>query len=133
MAAKRPGGATLGREDRVRKSGEYDRVRKAGASARGKILVLFELPNGTPRRRLGIAVSKAVGNAVVRNKVKRLIREAFRMGRGTLAVGCDILVVARAAAAEATYGQIAREIADLDAKIAQKGAAHGTTPAARRG
>ena len=132
MAAKKPRAASLTREDRVRLHGEFERTRKNGKSARGRILTIYECPNGTPRRRLGIAVSKAVGNAVVRNKVKRLIREAFRTGRGTLAAGVDLLVVARAAASDATYTDIARELADLDAKIAQKGGAPGTQAGQRR-
>lgn len=132
MAAKEPQGASLTREDRVRLRGEFERVRKNGASARGRILALYECPNGSPRRRLGIAVSKAVGNAVVRNRVKRLIREAFRTGRTALHAGVDILVVARAPASDATYAQIARELSDLDAKIKQKGGAPGPKPAARR-
>jgi ribonuclease P protein component len=132
MATKKPQGASLTREDRVRLRGEFERVRKNGAGARGRILALYECPNGSPRRRLGIAVSKAVGNAVVRNRVKRLIREAFRTGRTTLAAGVDILVVARAPASDATFAQIARELSDLDAKIVQKGGAPGPKPATRR-
>lgn len=133
MTVKKPQGASFTRDDRVRLRGEFERVRKNGKSARGRVLAIYECPNGTPRRRLGIAVSKAVGNAVVRNRVKRLIREAFRTGRATLSAGVDILVVARAPASDATYAQIARELSDLDAKIAQKGGAPGQKPPARRG
>ena len=124
--------AALGREDRIRKHGEFDAVRRRGLCARGRLITIYEIANGTPKRRLGIAVPKSVGDAVTRNTVKRLIREAFRTGRGALAPGRDILVVARGAAAEATYTQIARELADLDAKLAQKNAAlsaHTGTPA----
>ena len=113
-------GAAFGRGDRLRQRSEFDRVRRSGASARGRLITLYESPNRTAQRRLGVAVSKAVGNAVTRNRVKRLIREAFRTGRETLAAGRDMLVVARGAAAEATFSQIALELRDLDARLSRK-------------
>jgi ribonuclease P protein component len=125
--------AALGREDRIRRHGEFDDVRRRGLCARGRLITIYEIANGTPKRRLGIAVPKSVGDAVTRNTVKRLIREAFRTGRGALAPGRDILVVARGAAAEATFAQIARELADLDAKLAPKDAALSAHPGAADG
>ena len=122
----------FGKEDRIRLRCDFDGVRRFGASARGRLLTLYARPNGAGRPRLGIAVSKAVGNAVTRNRVKRWIREAFRTGRDAFAGGRDMLVVARGAAAAATSEQIARELCDLDARLAQRGSAPGRDAGAVR-
>ena len=63
----------------------------------------------TPSLRLGIATSRKVGNAVVRNRVKRWIRESLRVGAGGIG-GHDVVVIARSAAADAGLDAIAREL-----------------------
>lgn len=59
---------------------------------------------------MGITVSKRVGGAVVRNRVKRLVREVFRRHRARLAPPRSVLVIARPAAAEAAYAEVEREL-----------------------
>lgn len=119
------GGAAFGRRDRLRKPGEFEAVRRHGARAQGKFLVVFEGPGEKGRTRLGMAVPRGVGNAVTRNRVKRLIREAFRTGRQSLRPCCDMLVVARPAAAGATAAEIANELLALDARLSRGGARNG--------
>ena len=69
----------------------YDAKEK---SARGP-LAIFSRPNGLPHPRLGLSVSRRVGNAVRRGRIKRLIREAFRSAQHDLPVGYDSVVVVR--------------------------------------
>lgn len=63
--------------------------------------------------RLGITVSRKVGNAVVRNRVKRRIREWFRAQREPLGAGVDLVVIGRAAAAGLEYSNFAAELSKL--------------------
>ncbi len=60
--------------------------------------------------RLGVTVSRKVGSAVIRNRIKRLIREAFRLQRHRLPQTLDLVVVAKRAAREATYAELEREL-----------------------
>ena len=87
----------------LKKNAEFRNVYKKGASFANRFLVMYILPNCTNGNRLGISVSKKVGNSVVRHRVTRLIRECFRLNKERLAIGLDIVVVARAAAAVSDY------------------------------
>ncbi len=87
-------------ELRIRRGSEFDAVFGEGASASDGLLVVHALPNSGPEPRLGLAVGKALGGAVARNRVKRLLREAFRLRRADLPPGHDLVVVPRADPAE---------------------------------
>jgi ribonuclease P protein component len=88
---------------RLSRSAEFDRVYRHGQSAASRELVLYAFPraddpdaersDGTPR--LGVSVGRRVGGAVVRNRVKRLLREAFWARAGDAAGGHDYVIVAR--------------------------------------
>ena len=83
---------TFSRELRIRKAAEFDRIYKARNFAADDVLVVNGDANGLPHPRLGLSVSKKVGNAVVRNRWKRLIREAFRLSKEHLPSGVDLVV-----------------------------------------
>ena len=94
------------RSGRLTRSADFDRVYRQGRSRANRYLVMYAFPraaeDGEPR--LGVSVGRKVGGAVERNRVKRLIREAFRAAADQLPAGHDFVVVARPDA-----GELARE------------------------
>jgi ribonuclease P protein component len=84
------------RRGRLSRSAEFERVYRQGRSSANRHLVLYTFPNpSTERPRLGLSVSRKVGGAVERNRVKRLLREAFAGAEESLNAGLDLVVVAR--------------------------------------
>lgn len=107
-------------EHRVRKRDEYQRVfagRKV--SVRDDVLLIFGQLNGLPHPRLGTSVGKKVGNAVVRNRWKRCLREAFRLNRHKLPSGVDLVVIP-VARCRPTLALVERSFAPLARRLARK-------------
>ncbi len=91
----------------LKKNYEFRKVYSKGKSLANKYLVVYKYKNKEKNNRLGITVSKKVGNSVVRSRVTRLIRESYRLQEENLVKeGLDIVVVARTAAKGATYHEI---------------------------
>ncbi|NLX19235.1 MAG: ribonuclease P protein component [Desulfobulbus sp.] len=82
---------TLPKRHLLRSTGEFQSVYKAGRRYRGNGFTLIILPHNHGYNRLGISVSRKVGNAVRRNRIKRLIRETFRLNRGVFPQSADIV------------------------------------------
>jgi ribonuclease P protein component len=78
---------------KLRRRAEYTRVYEQGIRLRGRFMTCFALPNGLTSPRLGIAASQKIGNAVVRNRAKRRVRELFRACKPLN--GIDIVVIPR--------------------------------------
>lgn len=77
------------------KNRDFSKVYRKGKSTADDCLVLYILENGTDGMRLGITVSKKIGNSVIRSRVKRIIREAVRAQASCLAGGYDYVFIAR--------------------------------------
>lgn len=90
----------------IRKNKDFQAVYQNGKSYANKLLVMYVKKTDMPKSRIGISVSKKVGNSVVRHHITRLIRESFRLHEDMVEAGLDIVVVARAAAKEENYKTI---------------------------
>jgi ribonuclease P protein component len=102
---------------RLSRSAEFEHVYRQGRSVANRHLVLYTFPNAsTERPRLGLSVSRKVGGAVERNKVKRLLREAFSHAENELLTGQDVVVVARPPARELAERE---GLAGVDASLAE--------------
>ena len=106
-------------EDRIRKQTDFDRVYRARIYAADDVLIVNGQANGLSRSRLGLSVSRKVGGAVIRNRWKRLIREAFRLSRDDLPIGID-LVVRPQKEAVAEFESIRRSLIALAARVARR-------------
>ena len=87
----------------LKKNDQFREVYKRGKSLANKYLVIYVLENNLEINRLGISVSKKVGNSVVRHHVARVIRESYQLHEDMFNSGLDIVVVARKSAADINY------------------------------
>jgi ribonuclease P protein component len=132
-----PAKQTLPRTERLRRRPDFEQVYQQGLKTPGRYMTLFLLKNGQPVSRLGIAATRKIGNAVVRNRAKRLVRAIYRQHKP--APGLDIVIIPRReflsvefASLEAEYqsilsrrasrapGPVGRTSADRTAKRAAK-------------
>ena len=90
----------------LKKNQDFQSVYRKGRSYANKLLVMYVLENNMERNRRGISVSKKVGDSVVRHHVTRLVRESYRLQENIFNSGLDIVVIARANAASASYAEI---------------------------
>ena len=94
----------------LHKGKEFSEVYTKGESKANRYLVMYVLNNGLSYNRIGISVSKKVGNSVVRHRIRRLIRESLRLCGDRFNIGLDLVVIARGTAKGRTYQEIADEI-----------------------
>lgn len=90
----------------LKKNEDFKKVFDAKASFANKYLVLYVKENDLGSNRLGIQVSKKVGNSVVRHRLTRLIRESYRLNADKFRVGLDLVFIAREGAKDKKYKEI---------------------------
>ena len=87
----------------LKKNSDFQKVYRQGKSYANRYLVMYVLENHTEGNRLGISVSKKVGNSVIRHHLTRLIREGYRLHEDMFNNGLDIVVIARSTAHDISY------------------------------
>lgn len=97
----------------LKKNKDFQQVYKRGTSKANRYLVMYVLPNQHMKNRLGISVSKKVGNSVVRHRITRLIRESYRLNEEKFQKDLDIVVIARNSAKDRSYHEIESALINL--------------------
>ena len=95
----------------------FRRAYNRGKSAADSRLALYVRRNGQKANRLGFTVSTKLGHAVVRNRVRRRLREIYRLHEDALSSGCDVVIVARVRAASSDYHQLENSFLKLADKL----------------
>ena len=103
----------------MKRSADFERTYAGRRSAQNATCRVVAAPNELPHSRLGLSVGKKYGNAVRRNRFKRLVREAFRLNRDKLPVGFDIVVIPRTKS-EPTLDEVSASLIRLANKAARK-------------
>ena len=103
--------------DTLKKNYEFRRLYKKGKSAVTPYLVLYVRQTGRDTNRIGVTVSNKIGKAVVRNKIRRRLREVYRLHTPELKQGYDIILVARVRTAHAPWPEIQKQFLKLCRKL----------------
>ena len=103
-----PGAERFSKQARLRRRPEFLLVQEKGQKISADCLLALVLPNALGRTRLGLTVSNKVGNAAVRNKIRRRLRELYRKRQQVLPKGIDLVVIARNSAATADFEALER-------------------------
>lgn len=109
----------------IKQNHVFRRLYNKGMSAAAPCVAVYCRRSGRPGNRLGITVGTKLGHAVLRNRTRRRIREAYRLNEGRLVLGYDIVVVARQRCAAARYREIRRDLLRCLDKLGLMGKAEG--------
>jgi ribonuclease P protein component len=105
-----PGSRAFPKSARLRRRREFLQSQRQGQRRHSRSFVVIQAPGRVGTSRLGVTVSSRVGNAVVRNRVKRLVREIFRNRRRDLPAVLDVVVIAKPDAAQISHAQATFEL-----------------------
>jgi ribonuclease P protein component len=105
--------------EHLRRPADFQRVYERRRSASDDWVIVYACPNGLPYLRLGLSVSRKVGPAVLRNRLRRLYREAFRLTRPEMPVGLDLVIIPRQSEKPA-LAQLKRSLPRLVTQVARK-------------
>ncbi len=103
--------------NRLKKNEDFRRVYQKKRSMANKLLIIYILKNKYGYNRVGFTVSKKVGKSVIRNRVKRLLRESYRLNEEKILQGYDIIFIARNTASKASYKEIENAMMHLFRKM----------------
>lgn len=117
---------------RLRTRAQFDRVFRRGARLDGRLFTLLVVANGGVLDRLGLAVSRRVGGAVVRNRARRLLRESFRRLEAEGRPSVDLVVLAKPEIATLTLAEVERELRARLRRIPRAALLAGPGPAPPR-
>jgi ribonuclease P protein component len=106
---------------RLTDSSEFERVYKQGAAYRGRLFSMHAFPNELGTLRLGLSVSRKVGNAVTRNTLRRRMREIFALESAEAGDHLDLVISARPAARDATFDELREEFGRALRKLGAAG------------
>lgn len=101
---------TFGKDERIRKRQDYLRIYQQGVRSHTRRFTVITCPNQSGIRRLGMTVGKKVGNAVQRNRIKRLLREFFRLNKSKLPAAQDIVIIAKRGILPLTYSDVCTDL-----------------------
>jgi len=97
----------------LKKNKDFSLVYRRGKSIANRQLVLYVYKNGLEKNRVGISVSKKVGNSVVRHRLTRLVRESYRLHEHEFVGGADLVVIVRPCAKESDFFTVERALLSL--------------------
>jgi len=100
----------FGKEEKILKKRDYTRVYEQGKRIYSRRFTIIVSPNPDGKTRLGTTVSKKTGNAVQRNRIKRLLREFFRLNKSRLPASLDIVIIAKRDILPLGYQDVCREL-----------------------
>lgn len=103
----------MSKTERLTKPYEYKEVYKKGQSFANRELVMYVLRRDDTRKRMGISINKKVGHAVKRNRLKRVIREVFRLKKENVKEGLDLVFIVRRGIEDTTYRKMEQTMEDL--------------------
>ena len=104
---------SFGKNDRIRKRKDFLRIYQKGTRTGSKNFIVILSPNQTGTKRLGITATKRVGNSVRRNRVKRLLREFFRLNKDKLPDSQDMVIIVKKDIPFLKYQDVCTELKDL--------------------
>ncbi|MGE5253526.1 MAG: ribonuclease P protein component [Planctomycetaceae bacterium] len=104
---------TLRKAERIRNRADFQRISREGDKIQTPHFRVSICPNGLSHSRLGITVGRKIGSAVQRNRIKRRVREFFRLNKNSLPGPMDLVVTAREGAVSLNFWQVSEELKDF--------------------